>query len=180
MKKNILIIILLFLIFCFFIGNLNRKTPERKVREYFNEYQTLSQRAIKHINLLVSNEESLTSSQKEKYRNVLKKHYTNLKYRIKDEKIVNDKAIVFAEIEVKNNIKVLKNAEYKKNIFIDNSGNLSLEKFNNYRINLLNNEKSTIKYEISFNLHVKNNKWVINKISDTTKAKMLGIYNEYI
>lgn len=174
MKKIILIIfIALIATSC----SVNKKSPRKAIEKYFSNYQKLNKSALENIDLLVDNESSLNSKQKKQYREILKNHYKSLKYEIKKEKIINDKAFVSIEIKVNNNIKVLKESDYKMNNFIDNNGNFLIEEFNNYKIDKLKKEKSKIKYKMIFNLHVKSNNWVIDNITKENQEKLLGIYD---
>ena len=174
MKKIVILCLLILITGC----TLNRKSPQKSVEKYFMSYQKLDSYAQNNIDRLVENEETLTFNQKEKYKSILKNHYKNLKYKIKKVKIINNNATVLSEIEVNNNIRVLEKAEDNKTNFAENN-QFSIEKFNDYIIDMLKKEKSKIKYEVLFNLHIENNDWIIDDLSLSNQEKMLGIYKEY-
>lgn len=176
MKKILFLVFILLLLL--FGCNKAKKAPETVVMNYFNSYQKLDKKAKKNIDYLVNNEKSLDSNQKEKYKSILENHYKNLKYKIKNKKIVKNNSIIISEIEVTNNLKVLKLSEYKKNNFKDKNGYLLIKSFNDYKIDKLKKEKSTIKYNVIFYLHIKNNKWIIDNIKQSDQQKILGIYEE--
>ena len=177
MKKNILILIIIIILF----GCTSKKdTPKKIIIKYLQDYQTLSKKVKDNINILVENEKTLNDEQKIKYKKILENHYSNIKYKIKKQQIVKDKALIITEIEVNNNIKVLKNSEYKRYNFVDLNGDFLYENFNNYKIDKLKNEKSKIKYELVFYLHKKNNNWIMEELNKIDKYKMLGIYDKFI
>ena len=177
MRKIALILFILFLLFgC----KSNDITPKKAVIKYFTSKQNLSKKTLEEISLLVKNEKALTKDQKYKYKKILKKHYSNLKYKIMEQQIIKRKAIVTVEIEVNNNIKVLKTSEYKKQNFIESNGNFLIKEFNNYKLDKLKEEKSKVKYKMLLYLHKENNNWILNDIGVINKQKMLGIYEKYI
>ena len=88
----------IFLIFFLFGCNLGN-TPTSKVEDLLMKYQKLDQDIITDINDVLE-EENLTEEQKERYKKLLENQYKNLSYKIKDEQIDGDNAIVTIELEV--------------------------------------------------------------------------------
>jgi len=134
MKKILLITTLLFLFGCENLSN----TPIKKTEELLKKYQTLDNDVISDLNYVVDNEVTFSETQKEEYIKIMKKHYQNMTYEIKDDETDGNKAEVEVEIEVTDFNKVLKEAdlylEENNEEFLDDFGNLSISKFNDYKI----------------------------------------------
>lgn len=155
-------------------------TPTKKVENYLSGYQTLSEDVLNDLDNVVENEVTFNDTQKESYRDLLKKHYQDLTYTIKDETVNGDTATVEVEVEVRDYSKKLAEAEdylsKNKDKFNDEKGNYSEEKYNDYRLDLLKNTKDKVKYTINFNLTKSDDEWVIDDLSDEDQQKLLGIY----
>ena len=83
MKKILLFIsIIILLTGC---GNL-MNTPTKQVEELFSKYQSYDNDIKNELDTLL-NKETLTDSQRNEYRDIIKNQYKNLTYTIKDEKI---------------------------------------------------------------------------------------------
>lgn len=146
-------------------------TPTKKVEGYLNNYQTLDSNVLSELDSIVNEEALFTDEQKTTYRDILKKHYQDLVYKIKDETINGNKATVEVEIEVNDYTKALKDAEnYKDNNEFDES------KFNDYKLDLLKSNKERVKYTIYFSLTKTNDEWVLDNLTETEQEKLLGIY----
>ena len=111
----------------------------------------------------------------------MKKHYQDLEYDIKDEKIDGDRAIVTVEIEVDDYSKVLKEASDKltsdPEYFNDENGKYSHTKYIDYQLELMKNNKDKVKYTLELTLTKKDKKWVMDKLTTTDMEKMNGSYN---
>ena len=91
--------------------------------------------------------EKLTKKQKEKYKTLLKKQYQNLSYKIKNEEINNEKAVVDVEIEVLNyNYSILNSKKYYEN------HKEEIDNYNEYMLSELEKVSNKIKYSMTFNL----------------------------
>ena len=161
------------------IGNMDN-TPTKKVEQYLNNYQTLDKSVLSNLDTIVNRETTFTNTQKNDYRELLKKHYQNLIYKIKEETVNGDKATVETEIEVNDYTKVLNDASnYRKtneSEFINGLGVFDEVKFNDYRLNLLKSSKDRVKYTIYFSLTKANDEWTLENLTQTEQEKMLGIY----
>ena len=69
------------------IGEDMSNTPTKRVEEYLNNYQTLDSNVLAQLDAIVNNEEMFDKDQKVTYRDILKKHYQDLTYKIKEETI---------------------------------------------------------------------------------------------
>ena len=154
-------------------------TPTKKVEAYLNNYQTLDSNVLSSIDSIVVDEELYTNDQKTTYRDILKKHYQDLVYKIKEETINGDKATVEVEIEVNDYTKALKEASEYRNTheseFLDNDV-FDESKFNDYKLELLKSNKERVKYTIYFSLTKIDDEWVLDDLTQTEQEKLLGIY----
>ena len=62
-------------------------TPTKKVEAFFANYQTLDDNVLAQLDETIDKDDTLTDEQKDEYRELMKKHYKNLKYDVKDEVI---------------------------------------------------------------------------------------------
>lgn len=179
MKKIIVPIILSFILFTGCGEKLNN-TPTKQVEMFFMNYQTLNQKVIDDLDNVLKNDNTMTNDQKEKYKEIMKKHYKNLTYDIKDEVVNGDTAVVTVEIEVYDYSKKKASVdEYVKNHpdeFLDVDNKFSDEKFISYRLSEFENVKDKVKYTLELNLTKIDDKWELNDISSIDEDKILGIY----
>ena len=161
------------------IGNMDN-TPTKKVETYLNNYQTLDSNVLSELDSLVNQEEMFDEDQKTTYRDIMKKHYQDLTYMIKEETVNGDKATVEVEIEVNDYTKVLKEAETYRTTnedeFLDDEGMFDESKFNDYKLDLLKNNKERVKYTIYFSLTKSGDEWALDDLTETEQEKILGIY----
>lgn len=164
---------------CSFGRNMDN-TPTKKVEEYLNNYQTLNSNVLTKLDSIVDQEEAFDEDQKTTYRDILKKHYQDLTYTIKEETVNGDKATVEVEIEVNDYTKALKEAESYRTTnesdLLNDEGIFDESKFINYKLNLLKSNKERVKYTIYFSLTKTDDKWVLDDLTDTEEEKILGIY----
>ena len=154
-------------------------TPTKKVESFFSKYQSLDEDVISQLKD-ITDTSVFTESQKEKYMNIMKRHYQTLKYNIKDEMIDGDIAIVTAEIEVSDYSLSLKEASnYLNNNpeeFNDENGNYDETLYNDYRLNLLEKTDNKVTWTIDIYLSKINNEWKIDNLDQDTLNKIQGIY----
>lgn len=178
MKKMITVLSIVILTGCNML-NINN-TPTKKVEEFLNKYQILDEKVLNELDDVIEKKSRLNNDNKEEYREIIKKQYKDMQYKIKDTKIDGNEADVTAEIIVKDYTKIINESEiYKRqNIreFYENemyNDNL----YKKYLIDKLKNAKDRITYTIEFTLHKENKEWVLDKISEEMEDKILGIYN---
>ena len=178
MKKKIFLIVSLLLLV---VGcGCMKKTAKGAVQNYLNQYKNLSANVISDMDDVIDNE-NLTDTQKEKYRDVLKKQYQDLKYDIVSEKYDGDNATVDVKIKVYDLYKVQKDAndylttsgdEFKEN------GVFSNDLFMDYKLDKMKKTMDTIEYNITFNV-TKDDKgnYKVSDLSNTDLEKIHGVYN---
>ena len=161
------------------LGNMDN-TPTKKVEEYLNNYQTLDSNVLTEIDALVNQEEMFDQDQQTTYRDIMKKHYQDLTYTIKEETVNGDKATVEVEIEVNDYTKALKEAETYRTTnqeeFFNDEGIFDEALFNTYKLDLLKNNKDRVKYTIYFSLTKSKDEWKLDDLTETEQEKILGIY----
>ena len=157
-----------------------KKTAKGAVQDYLNQYKNLSSNVISSMDDVV-NDENLTDSQKEKYRDILKRQYQDLKYEIVNEKYDGDNATVEVKITVYDLYKVQKDA----NNYLTNSGDefkengvYSNDLFMNYKLDKMKKVTDTVEYNVTFNV-TKDDKgnYKVNDLSNSDLEKIHGVYN---
>lgn len=156
-------------------------TPTKKVETYMNNYQTLNEDVLDDLDLVIAKETTFTDKQKQAYRDIIKKHFKNLDYTIKDETINGDTATIEVEIEVTDFYKELNdttNSNYKtKEDFYSDEGEPNDEAYNNYRLERLKSAKETIKYTLYLSCQKDNEgNWALDDLTDEQEQKILGMY----
>lgn len=178
MKKFILSIFVLFL----FVGCDNlMNTPTKRVEEFLSRYQTTDSRVMSQLDDTLSEEGSFNSSQRDTYRDIMKKQYENLTYTIKDESVDGDTSIVKVEIEVYDYNKVIKEANnylmLNQDEFIDQNNNIDNTKFNNYKLERLKEVNDRVKYTLDLSLTKNDKAWRLDDITEIDRQKIHGIYS---
>ncbi len=180
MKKLYLLFVFVFLFTGCSFGKDLMNTPTRKVEEFFSKYQTLHNDVLDDLDDLVKEEEKFNGEQREKYKEIFKKHYENLKYDIKDEVIDGNKATVEVEIEVNDYSRALARAEAYMNDnpdeFKDENGEYDQSRFIDYELAQLEKVNETIIYTLSLNLTKKNDEWKLEPLTSIQQEKLNGIY----
>lgn len=174
MKKALVFaLVLLGLVGCS-LGTDMTNTPTKKVEAYLDNYQSLDDNILNDLDTLITDTE-YTIDQQSKYRELMKKHYQNLKYEIKEETINGDKATVTAEIEVVDYSKII-SSEPDESLYLDEEGLYDVNLFYDYQLNQMEQANETVKYTIVFYLTKINDEWALDDLSESTKEKIHGIY----
>lgn len=177
MKKLIFtLFITLLLVGCGDISN----TPTKQVEGFFNHYQTLDKNVLDDLDKVISKEDSFSQGNSEEYREIIKKQYKDLIYKIKEEKVNADVATVTVEITVTDFSRILAEAsDYKNNHqdeFIGPTGEYQETLYSDYVISKMKDAKERVKYTLDIKLSKIDEKWQIDNIDDDTEDKILGIY----
>lgn len=168
MKK----ILTLFIFLLLLVGCSLSNTPTSQVEDLLTKYQTLDKDIKTGIEEIL-NEETLTSTQKERYRSLIEKQYNNLTYQIKEEKIDGNTANVIAEIEVLDYKKAVNNSSVQ----YQDKDNYTVEDYNNSKLDELEKTKEKVKYTIEFEvLKDKDGNWKLSSLSNETIKKIQGMY----
>ena len=179
LKKLFIGVIILFLaVGC---GNM-MNTPTKKVEEFLSKYQTQDEKVLAQLDEVISSAGTMTSKQKEKYREIMKKQYQNLSYKIKDETEDGDSATIEVEIEVYDYATSISETETylttNKDEFINKDTNeVDDEKFMDYKLEQLDKVKDKVKYTINFTLVKEDNEWKLDDITEIDRQKLHGLYS---
>ena len=155
-------------------------TPTKKVEMFLANYQTLDADVLEQLDDVIDREDTFNDTQKDTYRDIMKKHYENLTYEIKDEKIDGDTATVTAEIEVTDYSKIMKDADqYKKDHeeeFYNEDKEYDDSLFIDYRLKQLKEAKDKVKYTIDFTLTKIEDEWKLDTLTQEQENKIHGLY----
>ncbi|MBR3199641.1 MAG: hypothetical protein IKG27_06525 [Bacilli bacterium] len=166
MKKITLIIIALLLL----IGCKNtNNTPTSKVEEFFSSYQTLNKDVLNDLDNIVSKDKTMSKEEKEEYKVLLEKQYQNLSYKIKNEEIIKNKAIVDTEIEV---------LDYYTTIEKVKRENKNEKTYQKEKLDALKQVNTKTKYNITFTLIKEDNNWKLDSLEKDIIKKIHGLYEK--
>ena len=166
MKKITLVIIALLLL----IGCKNtNNTPTSKVEEFFSSYQTLNKDVLNELDNIVSKDKTMSKEEKEEYKVLLEKQYQNLSYKIKNEEIIKNKAIVDTEIEV---------LDYYTTIEKVKRENKNEKTYQKEKLDALKQVNTKTKYNITFNLIKEDNNWKLYSLDKNIIKKIHGLYEK--
>lgn len=177
MKKFIIVLVgICLLTGCDTLNN----TPTKQVEMMLADYQTLNQDVLDDLDQVVEAETSLVGEQKEDYRKLMKKHYKDLIYDVKDEKIDGDEATVTVEIDVRDYSKILSKAntylQEHPEKFENDKGEYDASKFMDYRLDKLKEADERVKYTMEIKLHKKDKKWILDDLTEEQEQKIHGVY----
>lgn len=174
MKKYLVACISILLLVGCSLGKDMTNTPTKKVEAYMDGYQKLDDNVLNDIDTLLHDTE-YTVEQKSRYKELMKKHYKDIKYEIKEEKINGDKATVEVEVEVKDYSKILSDDKIPDEIK-DEEGNYSDEAYYDYQLGLMEKAEEKVKYTVTFYLTKTSGEWKIDDLNESTMQKIHGIY----
>ena len=180
MKKYLSVLVVMVLCISLVGCGLTKKTAKGAVEDFLNQYKNLSSNVLDDMNKGVDDED-LSDKQKDVYRDVLKKQYQDMKYKIVNETYDGDNAVVETKITVYDLYKVQKDAndyltenedEFKENNTFSNS------LFMDYKLDKMKKTKETIEYTINFKV-TKDDKgnYKVTDLSNEDLEKIHGIYN---
>ncbi len=182
MKKLLLsLFALLFVVTgCSFSDMMN--TPTKRVEEFLGKYQTMDSEVLRQLDDTINKDTTMSEDTKKDYKDVMKKQYQNLMYKIKDETVDGDHATVQVEIEVFDFDKASQAADayldLHRDEFQKEDQSIDYDKFMQYKIKQMKDTKDKVKYTLDFTLTKKDSKWVLDDITDTMREKIHGIYHE--
>jgi len=168
MKKIILVFTFLLLL----VGCSLSNSPTSKVEDLLTKYQTLDKDIMEGINNVIS-EETLTASQRERYKDIIEKQYKNLSYEVKEERYDGNTATITVEIEVLD----YKQAINKISATYLQKDNYTVEEYNDAKLEALEEVKDKVLYTLDFDVNKDSNgNWRLASLSNETIKKILGMY----
>lgn len=175
MKKIILIILSITLI----MGCGKTSTAKDPVDLYLSSYKNLEYQVLVDMEKVISQEEDMNDSQKQEYRDILKKQYIDLQYEIISETYNEDYATIEVEIKVydyalaKESSSTYLKENYNEFI-VDEDYDPSL--YMDYKLSLYKTMIDKVTYIIEFGVYKEDGIWKLDEISTTTLEKIHGIY----
>ncbi|MDE6285240.1 MAG: hypothetical protein K2M17_05790 [Bacilli bacterium] len=173
----IVVISCIFLVGC----SCNNRTAKNAVEDFLDQYRNLSASVLADLENVIENE-NLSSEQEDKYREILKKEYSDLKYEILDETYDGESAVVKTKITVYNLYKAQSDAALYLNNnmdeFKDDEGNYDNKKYLDYKLDQMKKVTDTVEYTIEFRCTKNDNdNWEVNELTKEDLEKIHGIYN---
>lgn len=162
-------------------GNM-MNNPTKKVEEFLSKYQTQDEKVLAQLDEVIDSSGTMTKDQKDKYRDLMKKQYQNLSYKIKDETIDGNNATVQVEIEVYDYASSISESETylttnKEEFIKEDTKEVDDEKFMDYKLKQLSDVKDKVKYTINFTLTKTDDKWILDDITEIDRQKLHGLYS---
>ena len=155
-------------------------TPSGRVEEFMAKYQTMDSDVLEDLDKIVDKESDYDGDHKEEYKRLMQKQYQNLSYKIKDEKIDGNEAIVEVEIEVFDYASAKEDAEdYIDNHeeeFTNDEEESAKYKEDEYILKQLGTTTDKINYTITFYLTSDDEKWELQQLKDSDIEKIHGLY----
>lgn len=180
MKKSLKIFSIIMGVFLLSACGCMKNTAKGAVEDYLNQYKNLSSNVTSDLEDVVSKED-LTEEQKDVYRDVLKKQYKDLRYKIESEEY-DDTALITTKITVYDYFKAQKEAdeylENNKEEFVGEDNTYSKDLFMDYKLNNMKKTTDTVEYTIIFKA-TKNDSgnYEVVDLSQSDLEKIHGIYN---
>lgn len=154
-------------------------TPTKQVESFFSKYQSLDGVVLEQLEKTAEEEDRFNEEQKEEYIELMKKHYRNLNYDIKDEVEDGDTAVVTVEIEVTDYSKKMDEI----NTYLINNpkefesnGEYDSKLFTTYQLNELKKVSDKVKYTLEINLTKVEEEWKMENITEEDELKIHGMY----
>ena len=171
MKKFLFLFTILFV----FTGCMSMdNTPTKKIENLMSKYQTNDKDVLDDLDNVLFNDTSLTDDEREEYRSFMGKHYRDMVYKIKEEKIDGDSATVTVEVTVRDYSDVINEVnEYRLKHYDEFDSDNS---FSSYRLKKLKDVTDTETYTIIFHLTKSNDDWEIDPLTGIDEDKINGLY----
>lgn len=149
-------------------------TPTRKVEALLSKYQSNDSEVLDDLDNVLMSDYNLTDDERDDYSEFMSKHYQDMTYKVKDEKIDGDSATVDVEVTVRDYSKALTDAnEYRTN----NSDEFDVSNtFASYRLGKLKEVEDTKTYTIIFHLTKDGKEWKVDPLSNDDESKLNGTY----
>ena len=177
MKKILLIILM---VICLTGCNNLMNTPTKKVETLLSKYQKNDTEVLKQLDSTLLTDAILSNEQKDKYKKIMQRQYSDLTYMVKNEAIDGKTAVVEVEIEVYDYSKAIKSIEddllKNSDTYKDSTGEISTTKFNDSKLLSLEKANDRVKYTINFTLSKIDEEWIVDDLTETERMKIHGLY----
>lgn len=177
MKK--ILLILFCIVYITGCANL-MNTPTKKVEYLLSKYQKNDEEVLKQLSDTLLSDTILEDNQKERYNSIMKRQYSNLTYKVKNEAIDGKTAVVEVEIEVYDYAKSIKEIEDKllenSDQYKDDTGEINTILYNDDKLSSLENTNDRITYTINFTLSKVDEEWIVDDLTEAERMKIHGLY----
>lgn len=165
MKKIIIpILVFLFLVGC----TATKATPKSAVEDMLKKYQSKDDIVMSQLDEVISGDTTYNDTQREEYKKVIERQYTDLTYDIKDDEINGDNATVTVEIEV---------YDYSNIEITDPSIDLTdADAYNTAKIKMMKDTKERVKYTLELTVTKDGDEWKVDNLTDIERKKIHGLY----
>ena len=175
----LLSLLMIGIIIGFIKGKVNATSPVGMTHSYLKRFQKEDKSLTSKITYPFS--DNLNSNQEQRYKEIIKKQYRNIKYSILDEYVGEVDSNITVQVSVKDLKETYEQANSyvfaHKDKFLDESGNLDNDKVINYKLEQMEKAKDTIEYSIVINYYKNsNNQWEMTELSSTDLKKISGIF----
>ncbi len=178
--KKILIGFFIFLLSACSLMGMN--TPKEKVKELLDKYKNQDTSIITQLEDTISSE--YKGDYKDRYKNLMINQYKNMEYKITDEIIDDNTAVVTVDVTIYDYGSSIDNAneylrEHEKEFYKDEEKKeIDNDKFLDYKLDLLEEVDDRKTYTIEFTLTKEDNEWKLDDLSNENISKLHGIYYE--
>ena len=164
MRKIIIIIFS-----CFIFGGCIKTDARFEVESYLNKFKNHDEAVVSSLNDIL---DELDDEDEELYELVMKRQYTDLEYKIKEERYNADEAFITVLITVYD-------YEKSKNDALKEIGNegVSAEERLHLILKKMDEEEKRINYTIDFKVFYQDDKWQLEKPSYEVLEKIHEIYD---
>ena len=180
MKIRKIIMLLVFGVFILTGCDNLMNTPTKKVELLLSKYQKKDEEVLKQLGDTLLSDTILNVDEKNTYKELLERQYSDLMYTVKNEAIDGKTAVVEVEIEVYDYNKAITESEdyliSHQDEFVDENNIVSTEKYNDYKLEMIKNMKDRVKYTINFTLSKIDEEWLVDDLTDTERQKIHGLY----
>ncbi len=173
-----IIIVILGIVFIFKHTSKNY-SPEELTNQFFIKYQKEKEEVVSKIQWEFDDE--LSDTQLQRYKQLMKKQYRNLKYSI----INSDNGDNDCNVEVHLTVIDLKSAYDKANSYVeshresfeDEKGDLDINKIIDYKLEQLESAKEIIDYSLKINFYKdSSDHWLMSQLSLSDLQKIDGVF----
>lgn len=155
-------------------------TPTKRVENLLSKYQKQDAEVLSQLDETMLNETILTTTQKDRYKNLMTRQYKDLAYTVKNETIDGKTAVVEVEVQVYDYNKAITASEQhllnNQKDFLDDTGNVNTNNYNEYKIKQMEDMNDKTTYTINFTLSKIEDKWVVDDLTETERMKIHGLY----
>lgn len=165
MKKIIIpVLVFLFLVGC----SATKATPKSAVEDMLKKYQSKDDMVMSQLDEVIKGDTTYNDTQKDEYKKVIERQYTDMTYDIKDDEINGDNATVTVEIEV---------YDYSNIEVSDPSIDISdVDAYNSAKIKMMKDTKERVKYTLELTVTKNGDEWKVDNLTDIERKKIHGLY----